>query len=149
MPVLARHDAVAQEGENDLLRDVEPVGADLASLEVEKDLGAGAEEVGDRLLELRPRLDEGVPLEVLQDPVRAVRVPRGKRRRGLDGTGELLPPVRSGVGVLRPGQPERLAAGVLQEPAPSRRITRSMKTASSLTSLEPYERCCQVPQRAG
>jgi hypothetical protein len=112
--VLARDDAAAEEGEDDLLREVEPLRADLAPLEVEEDLAARPEEVRDRLLVLEARVDERVPLEVLEREPRAARA----GRRGPERAVELLGAVGRRVGVLRPGEAELLAARRLQELLP-------------------------------
>ena len=130
--VLAGDDAVPQEGEHDPLRDVEPVRADLPSLEVEQHLAAGAEEVGDRLLVLEPRLHQRVPLEVGQGEAGAVGRALGGRAQGAV---ELLGAVGGRVGVLRPGQPERLVARVLEEAPPRRGERLRLEAVEGVVAL--------------
>ena len=193
MPVLAGDDAVPEEREDDLLRDVQPLRADLAPLVVEEDLGARPEEVGDRLLELLPGLDERIPFEVRQRAVARGRAPPAARsgsparaarpgapsspgasspsggparasRRG-EGTGAAPRQTRPGRARRERRSPLRCRRSPRPRPRPSARprrprpgrssraapgsrsgsLTRSMKTASSLTSFEPYERRCHVP----
>ena len=103
--IVPRHHAVAQEREEHLLGNLEPLGADLPALEVHQHFVAGAEQVRDGLLVLLPGLDEGMPFEVAQGqpgPIRRVGGRCGQRPR------QLRRSVRRRVGVLRAGEPRRL-----------------------------------------
>jgi hypothetical protein len=97
----ARHHAVAQQAQHHFLRHVEPVGADLPSLEVEQYLAAGAEHVRDRLLVLEAGLHQRIPLEVRQCQPRAV---RRCGRNGVQRALDLLGTVRGRIRVLGAGE---------------------------------------------
>ena len=130
--VLSRHQAVAEQREHDLLRDVEPLGADLPALEVEQHFVARAEQVRDGLFVLRaaPPPAGSTRDESRRDCARSAHRPAPASQRA----SQLLGAMGGGVGVLGAGEAGRFGQDCSRTAARGRVEGRGVETVEGVVA---------------